>query len=400
MTQVSPLVDRAGKVREGEELDVARVDAFLKARIPGLEGAPEVGQFARGASNLTYLLRYPGRELVLRRPPFGHKAKSAHDMLREARVMRALAPAYPVVPEVLAVGDDPSVMGCDFFVMERIAGIIPRQDLPAELGFDAVMTRKLCLNVVDKLVELHSIDPARTLTPGPSPASGRGEQGALLSPGRGVGGEGLHLLPSPSGRGVGGEGLLSLGKGEGYVQRQVEGWSRRFRDARTDDVSDFETVMDWLAANRPAREVAIRVIHGDFRFDNVVLDPADPFRVIGVLDWEMATLGDPLMDLGNSLAYWVEAGDDEYFRQTRRQPTNAPGMLTRKEVVDHYAARTGLPVANFDFYAVFGLFRVAVIVQQIWRRYRDGATKDPQFAQFGPLVTYLDGRCRRLVGGV
>lgn len=355
MTQAASLVDRAGKVREGEELDVARVDAFLKARIPGLEGTPEVGQFARGASNLTYLLRYPGRDLVLRRPPFGHKAKGAHDMLREARVMAALRPAYPVVPAVLAVGDDPAVMGCDFFVMERIAGIIARQDLPAGLGLDAAMTRRLCVSVIDKLVELHSIDPQAA-------------------------------------------GLSGLGKGEGYVQRQVEGWSRRFRDARTDDVSDFEAVMAWLAANRPASEVAIRVIHGDFRFDNVVLDPADPFRVIGVLDWEMATLGDPLMDLGNSLAYWVEAGDDGYFRATRRQPTNAPGMLTRDEVVAHYAARTGLPVAGFGFYLVFGLFRVAVIVQQIWRRYRDGATRDPQFAQFGPLVSYLDGRCRRLAG--
>jgi aminoglycoside phosphotransferase (APT) family kinase protein len=355
VTDAASLVDRPGPVRAGEELDLARVDAFLKARIPGLEGTPEAGQFARGASNLTYLLRYPGRDLVLRRPPFGHKAKSAHDMLREARVMTALRPAYPVVPEVLAACDDPAVMGCDFFVMERIAGIIPRQELPPELGLDAAMTRRLCVNVVDKLVALHSID----------------------------------LLAA---------GLGGLGKGEGYVERQVSGWSRRFRDARTDDVPDFEAVMAWLEANRPPREVAIRVIHGDYRFDNVVLDPADPLRVIGVLDWEMATLGDPLMDLGNSLAYWVEAGDDAYFRATRRQPTNAPGMLTRDEVVAHYAARTGLPVGDFGFYLVFGLFRVAVIVQQIWRRFREGSTRDPQFAQFGPLVGYLEGRCRRLSG--
>ena len=355
MTDAASLVDRAGSVRAGEELDAGRVDAFLKARLAGLAGVPEIRQFARGASNLTYLVSYSGRDLVLRRPPFGHKAKGAHDMGREARVMKALKPAYPVVPAVLAFGDDLSVMGCEFYVMERIAGIIPRQDLPAELGFGPAETRRLCVNVIDKLVELHSIDPRAA-------------------------------------------GLTELGKGEGYVQRQVEGWSRRFRDARTDDVSDFESVMAWLDAKRPPREVAIRVIHGDFRFDNVVLDPADPFRVIGVLDWEMATLGDPLMDLGNSLAYWVQADDDAYFRATRRQPTNAPGMLTRAQVIEHYAARTGLSVANFDFYAVFGLFRVAVIVQQIWRRYRDGATKDPQFAQFGPLVTYLDTRCRRLIG--
>jgi aminoglycoside phosphotransferase (APT) family kinase protein len=379
MTGESPLLDRPGRVREGEELDGAKVDAFLKARIPGLEGAPAIGQFRRGASNLTYLLRYPGRDLVLRRPPFGHKAKSAHDMLREARVMKALRPVYPAVPEVLATCDDHAVMGCDFFVMERIAGVIPRQELPAGLGLDAERTRQLCLNVIDKLVELHSIP----LTPSPSPGR-RGEKSPSF-PGRRVGDEGAAI-----------EGLLSLGKGEGYVERQVEGWSRRFRDARTDDVPDFEAVMAWLEANRPPREVAIRVIHGDYRFDNVVLDPADPLRVIGVLDWEMATLGDPLMDLGNSLAYWVEAGDDEYFRATRRQPTNAPGMLARREVVAHYAARTGLPVDNFGFYLVFGLFRVAVIVQQIWRRFREGSTRDPQFAQFGPLVNYLEGRCRRL----
>jgi aminoglycoside phosphotransferase (APT) family kinase protein len=354
MTEAVSLVDRAGDVRAGEELDVAKVDGFLKERIAGLEGTPAIRQFARGASNLTYLVSYPGRDLVLRRPPFGHKAKGAHDMGREARVMAALKPAYPVVPAVLALGDDPAVMGCEFYVMERIAGIIARQDLPAGLGLDEARTRRLCLAVIDKHIELHSIDPQAA-------------------------------------------GLAELGKGEGYVSRQVEGWSRRFRDARTDDVSDFEFVMAWLAAKRPEREVAIRVIHGDFRFDNVVLDVADPFTVIGVLDWEMATLGDPLMDLGNSLAYWVQADDDEYFRMTRRQPTNAPGMLTRDEVVAHYAARTGLSVANFDFYAIFGLFRVAVIVQQIWRRYRDGATQDPQFAAFGPLVNYLERRCRRLV---
>jgi aminoglycoside phosphotransferase (APT) family kinase protein len=354
LTKAPSLLDRAGSVRSGEELDAERVDAFLKAHVPGLEGTPQIRQYARGASNLTYLLSYPGRDLVLRRPPFGHKAKSAHDMLREARVMRTLKPAYPVVPAVFAVCDDPAVMGCDFYVMERIVGIIARQELPAGLGLGEAETRRLCLAVIDKLVELHAIDPARA-------------------------------------------GLADLGKGEGYVARQVEGWSRRFRDSRTDDVSDFESVMAWLAAKRPQGEVAIRAIHGDFRFDNVVLDPADPFRVIGVLDWEMATLGDPLMDLGNSLAYWVQADDDEYFRATRRQPTNAPGMLTRAEVVDHYAARTGLAVGNFDFYAVFGLFRVAVIVQQIWRRYREGHTADPQFAAFGPLVNYLDTRCRRLI---
>jgi aminoglycoside phosphotransferase (APT) family kinase protein len=364
VTDAASLLDRAGSVRSGEELDAERVDAFLKSRIAGLEGAPQIHQFARGASNLTYLVSYAGRDLVLRRPPFGHKAKGAHDMGREVRVMRALKPFYGVVPTVLAHGDDASVMGCEFYVMERIAGLIPRQDLPPELGLGPQETRRLCRAVIDKLIELHRIDPAQ-----PAPATAAD-------------------APPP---------LLSLGRGEGFVQRQLDGWSRQFRDARTDDVGDFEPVMAWLAHKRPPREVAVRVVHGDFRFDNVVLDPADPCRVIGVLDWEMATLGDPLMDLGNALAYWVQADDDAYFRRTRRQPTDAPGMLTRAEVVAHYAAGTGLAVANFDFYAVFGIFRLAVIVQQIWRRYREGATRDPQFAAFGPLVNYLEQRCTNAI---
>lgn len=346
------LLDKAGRVREGEELDIARVDAFLKRNMAGdgLGGEPQVRQFPGGASNLTYLLSYPGRDVILRRPPFGHKAKSAHDMLREARVMQALKPVYPYVPEVLAICDEQDVMGCDFFVMERIAGIIPRQDLPAGLSLSKAETRELCLSVIDRLIELHDIDPSAS-------------------------------------------GLESLGRGEGYVRRQIEGWSDRYRKARTPDAADFETVMGWLEAHMPAGESAIRVIHNDFRFDNVVLDPAAPSRVIGVLDWEMATLGDPLMDLGNSLAYWVQADDDPAFLAMRRQPTHLPGMLTRDEVVAYYAGRTGLKAQDMRFYLVYGLFRLAVIVQQIYYRYAQRQTKNEQFAGFGKVARYLEKRC-------
>ncbi|AWK89479.1 phosphotransferase family protein [Azospirillum thermophilum] len=347
-------IDRAGPVRAGEELDVAAVDGFLKGAVPGLSGTPEVGQFAGGASNLTYGLRYPGRDLILRRPPFGARGGSAHDMLREAGVMRSLKPVYPYVPAVVAVCEDPAVLGCAFYVMERIAGIIPRRDLPPGLDLTPEETRRLCLTVVDKLIELHRIDPAAA-------------------------------------------GLGHLGKGEGYVRRQVEGWQERYRRARTADVADFEEVMAWIGGRMPEGEVAIRVIHNDFRFDNVVLDPDDPLEVIGVLDWEMATLGDPLMDLGGALAYWVEAGDEREFLSLRRQPTHLPGMLTRREVVDYYGERTGLPVAGFDFYLVFGLFRLAVIAQQIYQRYSEGKTRNPQFAGFGMAVNYLERRCRSII---
>ena len=353
-SNMEPLIDQPGSVRKGEELDAAKVDAFIKAHLPGLVGTPEIRQFAGGASNLTYLVRYPDRDLILRRPPFGHKAKSAHDMLREAKIMTALKPVYPYVPTVVAICSDPAVMEADFYVMERINGIIPRQDLPEGLNLSVEDTRKLCLNVINRMIELHQVD----------------YQAA---------------------------GLDSLGKGEGYVRRQIEGWIDRYHKAKTDDVGDFEAVMAWLKDKMPANDVATCLIHNDFRFDNVVLNPANPFEVIGVLDWEMATLGDPLMDLGNTLAYWVQADDDALFQQVRRQPTHLPGMLTRQEVIDYYGSKTGYRVDNFDFYALYGLFRLAVIVQQIYYRYFHGQTKNPAFAGFGHISRYLEKRCQRLI---
>jgi aminoglycoside phosphotransferase (APT) family kinase protein len=349
-----PLIDEAGQVRAGEEVDLARVTDYLRAQGMVLDGTPEVRQFPGGASNLTYLLRYGNEELILRRPPFGHIAKSAHDVVREARIMQLLRPVYPCVPAIHAICEDTSVIGAPFYVMARLVGIIPRQDFPPSLKLDPTQTRQLCLNVLDKLIDLHQLDP--------------------------------HAA-----------GLDQLGKGEGYVARQIEGWSKRFRAARTDDVSDFEGVMRWLDAKQPRQEVAIRLIHNDFRFDNVVLDPSDPMRVIGVLDWEMATLGDPLMDLGNSLAYWVQADDDPFMLGSRRQPTNAPGMLTRQEVIAYYGERTGWSVANFDFYEVYGLFRLAGIVQQIYQRYKAGNARNPVFATFGAFANYLGQRCEGII---
>jgi len=213
--------------------------------------------------------------------------------------------------------------------------------------------------VLDVLVQLHQVDPAAT-------------------------------------------GLSEIGRGHGYVGRQVAGWSDRYRKARTDNVGDFEKVMGWLAEHQP-EDVATCVIHNDFRFDNLVLAPAessgDPLRVAGVLDWEMATLGDPLMDLGGALAYWIQADDDPEYLAIRRQPTHLPGMLTRAEVVDYYTGRMGLSVSpeEWRFYEVFGLFRLAVIAQQIYYRYHHGQTHNEEYARFLPVVHYLERRCARLV---
>jgi aminoglycoside phosphotransferase (APT) family kinase protein len=353
MSEHEALLDRPRPLREEDRFDVEAVDGWLKQRIEGLEGRPHVEQFSRGASNLTYRLSYPDRDLILRRPPPGTKAKSAHNMVREHDVQQALAPVYPYVPRMLALCTDESVIGDDFYVMERIEGIILRKNLPPELGLGADQVARLCRNAIDRLIELHSVD-------------------------------------------VKAAGLESLGKGAGYNRRQIEGWSERFRRARTWNVLPGRLVMDWLAEHVPD-EVAIRVIHGDFRFDNLVLDAADPLKIVGVLDWELATLGDPLMDLGNSLAYWVQADDDRYFRGFRRQPTHEPGMMKRSEVVEYYCDRMGLRPDNWAFYEVYGLFRLAVIAQQIYYRYHHRQTRNRQFRHFWFAVNYLLWRCRRII---
>jgi aminoglycoside phosphotransferase (APT) family kinase protein len=346
--------DQARPVREEDAFDIARVDAFLKQRVDGLQGTPSVSQFPGGASNLTYLLRYDNRELVLRRPPRGAKAKSAHDMMREARVMSALKSSYPYVPAILARCDDERVIGQDFYVMERLRGTILRRDLPAELGLDPDGVRTLCLGFLDRLIELHQVDATQP-------------------------------------------GLKELGKGEGYIGRQIAGWSERWRQAATDGSDPCEDIIAWLDAEQPLRDNASCVIHNDFRFDNVVLAPDNPLNIIGVLDWELATIGDPLMDLGSSLAYWVQADDDPVFQSFRRQPTHEAGMLTRREVVAYYGERAGMDVSHWRFYEVFGLFRLMVIIQQIYRRFALGQTTNPQFAGFGDAARYMGKRCRRLM---
>jgi aminoglycoside phosphotransferase (APT) family kinase protein len=342
-----------GAVRPGEELDVAAVDGWLRTIVGELDGPPEVTQYSGGASNWTYRLRYRNRDLVLRRPPAGTKARSAHDMAREFRIQQGLAPAFPAVPRMVGLCQDPAVLGTDFYVMERIDGLILRGRLPAGVRLDPAQARQLCTSLVDKLVELHAVDAVAT-------------------------------------------GLGAFGKGPGYPRRQVEGWSERYQKARTWNVPSFSHVRGWLAEHTPP-DVASCVIHNDWRLDNMVLDPADPTRIIGVLDWEMATLGDPLMDLGSALAYWVHADDPLLLRATRRQPTHLPGMLRREEVVEAYLARTGHRPERWAFYEVFGLFRLAVIAQQIYYRYHHRQSRNPAFKNFWILVGYFDWRCRSII---
>jgi aminoglycoside phosphotransferase (APT) family kinase protein len=346
--------DTTVDVRAEDAFDAAAMHAWLAERVEGLGAeAPRVRQFPGGASNLTYLLTYPDRELILRRPPAGHKAASAHDMRREYRVQRALKPVFPYVPRMLAFGDDPAVLGGDFYVMEKLDGLILRGNLPEGMTLTPDQARELSGKVVDRLVDLHAVDVEKA-------------------------------------------GLSDLGKGAGYVERQIRGWSERYVAARTDNVGDFAEVRAWLTENQPA-EVKICLIHNDYRLDNLVLDGPGTLNIVGVLDWEMATLGDPLMELGSMLAYWVQADDDDVMQASRRQPTHLPGVFTREEFVARYAEKTGLAIGDWRFYEVYGLFRLAAVLQQLYRRYHDGATRNPAFKDFWQFVGYLDWRCREII---
>ena len=334
-------------VREEDSFDIAKVHRWLNTYIDEAS-LPEVFQFRSGASNLTYLLKYPDRELVLRRPPIGTKAVSAHDMKREFLIQSRLKPVYDLVPHVIALCEDHSILGSDFYVMDRIQGEIFRRDVPESLSTDDISI--MATSLVSGLSQLHSVDASV---------------------------------------------LAELNKGPGYVTRQVEGWSKRYRNALTDDVPDGEDVMNWLLSHKPD-DVDSCIIHGDWRIDNMVFDLGQK-KLVGVLDWELATVGDPLMDLGSALAYWVDKDDEPIFASLRRQPSHLDGMPTRKEFIAKYLELSGRKCDDFTFYEVFGLFRLSVIIQQIWARYKVGQTTNPAFKGFGMGVNILINRAQGLI---
>jgi aminoglycoside phosphotransferase (APT) family kinase protein len=362
-------------VRPGEELPLAPLAAWLRGHLPGsvpaaapaaaveteaetdLSGtdmaSPSlvVEQFPGGHSNLTYLLRFGGRELVLRRPPRGASVKTAHDMGREHRVLSLLHRCYPKAPRALAACDDPAVIGAPFFLMERVQGVILRR-LPAGAGSVPAPARLRALSeaTVDALAELHAVDPAAA-------------------------------------------GLAGLGRPAGYAARQVSGWTERWQRAATDPVPDVDRAAAWLAEHLPRRsaaeeEDAAALLHNDFKLDNLVL-AADLGAIAAVLDWEMATVGEPLMDLGTSLGYWLDPDDDEALRLLPVGLTALPGNLSRAEAVERYARATGRDASGILFHYVCGLLKIAVIAQQIYSRYRRGLTRDERFAPLLDSVRLL-----------
>ncbi len=337
--------DKPTSIRPGEELDCGKLEPFLRSHFPDEAEHFRVSQFPSGHSNLTYCVELGHRKMVLRRPPFGSKVKSAHDMGREFHVLSKLHDAYSPAPKVLLYCDDSSILGAPFYLMEPISGIILRKDPPPGLLFTPETARALCESFIDNLARLHSIDYAAI-------------------------------------------GLADLGKPQGYLERQVRGWIERYHGSKTHDLPEVEQISFWMRENLPLSNYA-SLIHNDYKFDNVILDPADLTKIIGVLDWEMCTLGDPLSDLGTALAYWVEAGDSDDLQKLRWGPTNYPGSMTRNELVQRYAQTSSRDVSNMVFYVVFARFKVAVIVQQIYYRYHVGLTKDPRFAAMPQVVRTL-----------
>lgn len=342
---MADFVDEPRSVRPGEELDAARLEPFLRSCFPGGLGRLVVEQYPSGHSNLTYSVHLGNREFVLRRPPFGSTVKSAHDMGREFRVLSKLHAAYPPAPQVLHYCDDASVLGAPFYLMEPVKGIILRRDPPVGLEFSEYTARRLSESFVDNLARLHGLDYAAI-------------------------------------------GLAELGKPHGYLERQVKGWTERYYGSKTHELPEVETICGWMKEHMPARSDA-SLIHNDYKYDNVVLSPNDITRIVGVLDWEMCTIGDPLTDLGTALAYWVDAQDPVELQEIRWGPTACPGSLTRAQLVERYARTSGRDTADIVFYLVFARFKVAVIVQQIYYRYHQGLTRDERFASMPELIKIL-----------
>jgi aminoglycoside phosphotransferase (APT) family kinase protein len=328
--------DQPVTARKGEELDVSKLATFLAPHIGVIDSKLVIRQFPGGYSNLTYALSIGNHEWVLRRPPIGANIKSGHDMNREFSILSALENHYTKIPKPLIYSENLSIMGCPFYIMERVAGVILRPNMPTEMRPSPTLMSGIADAWLDTLIELHKVD-------------------------------------------YGAAGLGDLGRPDGYVQRQIEGWGKRYFNAKTDEVPKLEEALKWLEANQPSSS-AVSLIHNDFKYDNLVLSAGDWTDVKAVLDWEMATIGDPLMDLGTSIGYWVNHDDPDFMLQMKLSPTHLPGNPKRGEIMHQYALKSGKEISNPVFLYVYGLFKIAVIAQQIYARYKQGFSKDPRFA--------------------
>jgi len=342
---MTTFLDVPTHVRPGEELDLSKLEPLLRSHFPHEREGITLQQFPSGHSNLTYSVQLGAREMVLRRPPFGTKVKSAHDMGREFRVLSKLHNAYTLAPSVLLYCDDETIIGAPFYLMERLHGIIIRRVPPPGLEFSPRTARRLSEGFVDNLARLHGLDYSAI-------------------------------------------GLAEIGKPDGYLHRQVTGWIERYAGSETHDLPEVEQIASWMQRHMPPTGMAA-LIHNDYKYDNTVLNPDNSTEMIGVLDWEMSTVGDPLSDLGTALAYWINPDDSNELQEIRWGPTTCEGSLTRAGIVERYALKTGSDTSHMPFYLAFARFKVAVIVQQIYYRYHHGLTRDPRFARMPELVKTL-----------
>lgn len=332
-------------VRPDERFDEARLAAYLRDCLPNTDAPMTVEQFPGGAANLTYLLQFGEQEYVLRRPPLGPVAPKSHDMAREFRVLSVLYQKFPYAPRAYHFCEDNSIIGAPFLISERHTGTVVRRDMPDHYKALPNAARLMSEALVDRLADFHAVDFA-----------------AL--------------------------GLADLGKPEGFVTRQIEGWYGRWEKAKVEDVSVFEQVYQWLLANRPT-ENPPTLLHNDYKLDNVMFRADDPAQMVAIFDWDMCTLGDPLVDLGTLLAYWTEPDDPPYYKGLLGMPSPKYGFLTRQELVARYAARSGRSVEQIRFYHVLAIYRVVVIIAQIYVRYHRGQTQDERFAAFGALIPVI-----------
>ncbi|NWG17686.1 MAG: phosphotransferase family protein [Chloroflexi bacterium] len=339
-------------VRPDERFDEARLSAYLCGQLPGSQNPLAVQQFGGGAANLTYLLDYETHQYVLRRPPLGPVAPGAHDMSREYRVLSALHRAFPLAPRAFLFCDDVSVIGAPFFIMERRSGVVVRKVIPDEFAALPDAPRRMSEALVDALAALHAVDYA-----------------AL--------------------------GLDDLGKPAGFIARQVDGWLKRWQNAKTADLPEMDAVYDWLKTNLPP-EGAPALVHNDYKLDNVMLAADDPGRLVAVFDWDMCTLGDPLADLGALLTYWSQPDDPPYLQATAMMPVGDNRFLTRDQLVRRYAERSGRDVSRIGFYHALGLFKLVVIAAQIYVRYQRGQTQDRRFEAFGAMIPRIARRAQEV----
>ena len=330
-------------MREGENFDLAATERYMREHIENLpEGELEVRQFPSGASNLTYLVKIGDWEGVLRRPPLGPVPPKAHDMGRESKLLIKLHEAFPLAPKPYFFCGDESVIGAPFYVMERRKGVVVDDSFPEGVEPTEELRRGMSRMVVDTLVELHTVDWQKA-------------------------------------------GLGDLGRPEGFLERQVKGWIGRYDKAKTEEIEEVGPLTEWIQKNIPESPPAT-IVHNDYKLNNLLLNPEDLTEVRAVLDWEMTTIGDPLFDLAVSLSYWVEAGDSQELKEVLPTVADTPGFMTRKEFIDYYAQRSGRDLSDMHWYLVFGYFKLAVILQQIYARWHNGQTKDERFANFNERV--------------